>query len=68
MSTTTMTTGDRMKASMAYKAFERAPGEYFVTRLSNGRHAGVVAGPFATAQEAWTEVGRRWAADRDVAK
>ena len=68
MSETILTTGERMKASMAYKAFERAPGEYFVTRLSNGRHAGVVAGPFATPQEAWAEVTRRWSADRDVAK
>jgi len=69
-----MTTSDRMKASQAYKAVARLPeagrewdpksNGYFVARLSNGRQAGMVAGPFATVQEAWAEVDRRWLAEQ----
>ena len=69
-----MTTSDRMKASRAYTVIERQPETgrepdascgYFVSRLSNGRHAGTVAGPFATLQEAWSEIDRRWSAEQD---
>lgn len=70
----TMTTADRIKASQSYTAIARLGEEnpenargYFVAKLSNGRAAGTVAGPFKTAQEAWSEIDRLYMASREVA-